>query len=124
MALKLQNVLSVFARGQPARQTPATRRGVSSGRRNVWFGYRESRFKPADNPWVISGVTFRLSTIPRLVLDYGDVREAAGPVPTPQSVSQAIRRICSSKLPDPANIPNVGEFFSKTPSFLPNQRPV
>ncbi len=75
------------------------------------FGYRESRFKPADNPWVISSVTFRLSTIPRLVLDYGDVREAAGPVPTPQSVSQAIRRIRSSKLPDPANIPNVGSFF-------------
>ena len=80
------------------------------------FGYRESVFKRGlKGQYVITHVTFRLSTVPELRLDYGAIRgelDRAGiDTPTPQSVSDAVIRIRQSKLPDPAVVGNAGSFF-------------
>lgn len=80
------------------------------------FGYRESAFKRGlKGQFVITHVTFRLSTTPELRLDYGAIRgeldRAGVETPTPQTVSEAVIRIRQSKLPDPAVIGNAGSFF-------------
>jgi UDP-N-acetylmuramate dehydrogenase len=75
------------------------------------FAYRDSIFKQNDGEWVIVSVRFALSKTPHLVLGYGDVVKAVGENPTPISVAQAICRIRSLKLPDPAKIANAGSFF-------------
>lgn len=86
------------------------------GHADCAFGYRESVFKRRlKGQFVITGVTFRLDTVPELRLGYGAIRselDAAGVVePTPQSVSEAVIRIRRSKLPDPAVLGNAGSFF-------------
>lgn len=80
------------------------------------FGYRESIFKKAlKGAYVITHVTFRLSRLPELRLDYGAIREeldrAGVQNPMPQDVSDAVIRIRKSKLPDPAVVGNAGSFF-------------
>jgi UDP-N-acetylmuramate dehydrogenase len=80
------------------------------------FGYRESIFKRAlKDQFVISSVTYRLQKKPSLHLEYGAIREelerAGVQEPTIRDVSDAVIRIRSSKLPDPARIGNAGSFF-------------
>ena len=80
------------------------------------FGYRESVFKRGlKGQFVITSVTFDLLIEPELRLDYGAIRtelEQGGVTdPTPRDVSDAVIRIRSSKLPDPAVIGNAGSFF-------------
>lgn len=80
------------------------------------FGYRDSVFKQSlKDRYVITSVTFKLRKEPQLKLDYpalGQVFAQVSPHSiTPLAVSQAVCDIRRSKLPDPAQIPNVGSFF-------------
>ncbi|MBN3003322.1 UDP-N-acetylmuramate dehydrogenase [Chromobacterium alkanivorans] len=80
------------------------------------FGYRDSVFKhEAAGRLLVVAVRFRLSRAPRLRTGYGDIQQeltAAGVVsPTPRDVSDAVIRIRSSKLPNPAELGNAGSFF-------------
>jgi UDP-N-acetylmuramate dehydrogenase len=80
------------------------------------FGYRESVFKRAlKDQFIIASVTYRLRKKPVLHLEYGAIREelerAGVQEPTIKDVSDAVIRIRSSKLPDPARIGNAGRFF-------------
>lgn len=77
------------------------------------FGYRDSIFKRAGNERrVITHVLFRLSAKSAVNLEYPALAaELGGEEPTPRNVFAAVCRIRSSKLPDPASIPNCGSFF-------------
>lgn len=80
------------------------------------FGYRDSVFKhEAAGKLLVTAVRFRLSRQPAPRTGYGDIQQqlaAAGiAAPTPQDVSEAVIRIRSSKLPDPAELGNAGSFF-------------
>ncbi len=80
------------------------------------FGYRDSVFKRQyKNRFVILGVTYRLSKHPRLKTSYGvieqELTKMGVTVITPRAISDAIIRIRSSKLPDPAITGNAGSFF-------------
>lgn len=75
------------------------------------FAYRDSIFKQQAGRWLITQVCFKLSSVPDLVLQYGDVKTLAGQQPTPQSVAAAVIQIRQQKLPDPVVIPNTGSFF-------------
>lgn len=79
------------------------------------FGYRDSIFKrQTRNEYAITAVTFRLSKKPVLNTSYGAIEEELakmGVEPSIRSVSEAVIRIRSSKLPDPRQIGNAGSFF-------------
>lgn len=79
------------------------------------FGYRDSVFKAELDQWVITAVELRLPRQRELRLDYAGVREelAAMGVETPRAahVAEAISRIRTRKLPNPALIGNAGSFF-------------
>lgn len=87
------------------------------------FGYRESVFKRKyKDRFVILNVTFRLRREPVFHTSYGAIREELEKMGVSQlsiqAISQAVIRIRSSKLPDPAVIGNAGSFF-KNPT-VPN----
>lgn len=77
------------------------------------FGYRDSLFKSIEpERYIITAVEFRLARqfVPELT--YSGLREALGTEEvTAQQVLDAVCRIRSSKLPDPACIGNAGSFF-------------
>lgn len=79
------------------------------------FGYRDSVFKADLDNWVITAVEFRLPRQRELQLDYAGVREelAAMGVDAPRAthVAEAISRIRTRKLPNPALLGNAGSFF-------------
>ena len=80
------------------------------------FGYRESVFKRQyKDQYVILNVTYRLSKTPKFHTEYGAIREELDKMGVRQLsiqvISQAVIRIRSSKLPDPAQIGNAGSFF-------------
>ncbi|MBO6027763.1 MAG: UDP-N-acetylmuramate dehydrogenase [Bacteroidales bacterium] len=77
------------------------------------YGYRTSRFKTDwKGRYIITAVTFRLSTAPQPKLDYGGVRKALGDrEPTPQVIRDTIIGIREQKLPDPKEIGSAGSFF-------------
>ena len=95
------------------------------------YGYRTSLFKTAwKGRYIITAVTFRLSTVPQPKLDYGGVRkalEARFPVKpgmtevnvmpdlighlNPQMIRDTIIGIRREKLPDPEEIGSAGSFF-------------
>ena len=79
------------------------------------FGYRDSMFKRNLEDWTITAVEFRLPRERELRLDYSGVKEelAAMGVQTPRAahVAEAISRIRTRKLPNPALIGNAGSFF-------------
>lgn len=85
------------------------------GRADCEFGYRDSRFKAELDQWVITAVEFRLPRQRELKLDYAGVREelAAMGVDAPRAthVAEAISRIRTRKLPNPALLGNAGSFF-------------
>ena len=77
------------------------------------YGYRTSLFKTAwKGRYIITAVTFRLSTAPQPKLDYGGVRKALGDrEPAPQVIRATIIGIREQKLPDPKEIGSAGSFF-------------
>ena len=95
------------------------------------YGYRASRFKTDwKGRYIITAVTFRLSTVPQPKLDYGGVRKALEvrfPVKprmteevvmpdlighlTPQMIRETVIGIREQKLPDPKEIGSAGSFF-------------
>jgi UDP-N-acetylmuramate dehydrogenase len=80
------------------------------------FGYRDSVFKNAlRDQFIITSVTFKLSKKPDLKTFYPALQSVLAhynPADiTPELVSQVVCEVRRSKLPDPAEIPNVGSFF-------------
>ena len=84
------------------------------------YGYRTSLFKTAwKGRYLITAVTFRLSTTPQPKLDYGGVRKAlekreegvGSETLTPQIIRDTIIGIRREKLPDPEEIGSAGSFF-------------
>ncbi|MBS1624939.1 MAG: UDP-N-acetylenolpyruvoylglucosamine reductase, partial [Bacteroidetes bacterium] len=87
------------------------------------FGYRESVFKNKyKNQFIITAVHFRLNKEPRFNISYGDIKATLDDMKvfdlTIKAVSDAVIKIRSSKLPDPAVLGNAGSFFKNpTVSF-------
>lgn len=79
------------------------------------FGYRDSCFKQQRDEWVITAVEFRLHKHRGLKMNYAGVPEeiAAMGITEPKAVhlAEAISRIRSRKLPNPALLGNAGSFF-------------
>jgi UDP-N-acetylmuramate dehydrogenase len=80
------------------------------------FGYRDSVFKRSPERWAITAVEFALPRRRELRLDYAGVREelarmGAAEAPRPPHVAEAISRIRTARLPNPALIGNAGSFF-------------
>jgi len=80
------------------------------------FSYRQSVFKTVlKNRYFIYSVLFRLQKEASLKLDYGHLREelVASGVKNlnPRVVADAVGKIRTSKLPNPAKLPNAGSFF-------------
>ena len=79
------------------------------------FGYRDSLFKRERERWVVTAVEFEFVRDRPLRLDYAGVREelASMGIDTPRApaVAEAIARIRTRKLPNPALIGNAGSFF-------------
>ena len=79
------------------------------------FAYRDSVFKRDADTWVVTAVEFRLPRERELRLDYSGVREelAAMKIDQPRAVhvAEAISRIRTRKLPNPAILGNAGSFF-------------
>lgn len=80
------------------------------------FGYRESVFKrELRNQFIIVSVTFRLPKQPIFRTDYGAIAQELENIGTTslsiKAISDAVIRIRSSKLPDPAVLGNAGSFF-------------
>ncbi len=81
------------------------------------FGYRSSRFKTTDNGrFLISHITLRLSKKPpvgpfyeslQAYLDKKGIKN-----PSLEQIRAAVINIRSSRLPDPAKVPNNGSFFA------------
>ena len=80
------------------------------------YAYRQSRFKQDwKNRFVVTHVTYRLSTVFTPRLDYGNIRSALSQKgilqPSPSQLRQTIIEIRQSKLPDPSLLGNGGSFF-------------
>jgi UDP-N-acetylmuramate dehydrogenase len=79
------------------------------------FGYRDSVFKREPDRHVVTALELRLPRRRELRMDYPGVREelAAMGVEAPRAphLAEAICRIRTRKLPNPALIGNVGSFF-------------
>lgn len=75
------------------------------------FAYRDSVFKHRfEDALVISSVRFRLNKTPSLVCSYAGIADTMQEQ-TPQALYEAVIALRRSKLPDPADLPNVGSFF-------------
>lgn len=89
------------------------------------FGYRESVFKSKlRNQFVITKVVYRLLKNPIFKTSYGAIETELEQMGikdrTIRSISDAVIRIRTSKLPDPLVIGNAGSFF-KNPSIASAQ---
>ena len=104
-----ESIETVEAFNRHTRQTKRLSNGECA------FGYRDSRFKRERDEWVITAVEFRLSRNHALKMNYAGVPEelAAMGIEAPKAVhlAEAISRIRSRKLPNPALIGNAGSFF-------------
>ncbi len=86
------------------------------------FGYRSSIFKNAEKgKWFVLNVTYQLQKIPKLNLSYAPLRKALENTPVEKisviDVSDAVKTIRRSKLPEPEKLGNAGSFF-KNPVVL------
>ncbi|MEO6638659.1 MAG: UDP-N-acetylmuramate dehydrogenase, partial [Ginsengibacter sp.] len=80
------------------------------------FGYRESVFKKKfKGQFIILDVTFRLSKKPVFNISYGAIKSELEKMNAQElsikAISDAVIKIRSSKLPDPAIIGSAGSFF-------------
>ena len=94
----------------------ATRQVVTISGKDCGYGYRQSKFKQEwKNRYLITHVTYQLSTSFQPHLDYGNIRqelEKKGITePTAQQVRDIIIDIRNAKLPDPKVMGNAGSFF-------------
>lgn len=94
----------------------ATGKVVTIKAQDCGYGYRQSKFKTEwMNKYLITHVTYRLSTTFKPHLDYGNIREALAGEPldalTPKVLRQTIIDIRQAKLPDPKVTGNAGSFF-------------
>jgi UDP-N-acetylmuramate dehydrogenase len=85
-------------------------------RADCGFAYRDSVFKREPERWVVTAVELRLPRQAELRLDYAGVREelaamGVGDTIRAPHVAEAISRIRTRKLPNPALIGNAGSFF-------------
>ena len=106
-------VQNIGAYGVEAKDIIDTVRFVDIPGVDCGYGYRTSRFKTDwKGRYIITAVTFRLSTAPQPKLDYGGVRKALGDrEPSPQVIRETIIGIREQKLPDPKEIGSAGSFF-------------
>ncbi|MCP5349428.1 MAG: UDP-N-acetylmuramate dehydrogenase [Oceanospirillaceae bacterium] len=87
------------------------------------FAYRDSIFKHAlRDKFLITAVQMRLSKSAAPVLSYAPLADRAKTVPgvSPVELAQWVIELRSSKLPDPAVLPNAGSFF-KNPVLTQDQ---
>ena len=100
----------------------ATGRVVEIAAKDCGYAYRQSRFKQDwKNRYLITHVTYRLSTTFTPHLDYGNIREAlqqaqgsqtaTAETVGPQQLRETIIAIRNAKLPDPKVTGNAGSFF-------------
>ena len=94
-------------------------------RNDCKFGYRDSVFKKELNgQLVILNVTFKLHKKPVFHTSYGAIVQELEKMGVKKlsikAISDAVIRIRSSKLPDPAKMGNAGSFF-KNPEISPDQ---
>jgi len=78
------------------------------------FGYRDSVFKGKQKrKYLITRVFFRLSTRPKLSLEFGSIKEEINKlgVTSLTNVRKIVINTRQRKLPDPAVIGNAGSFF-------------
>jgi UDP-N-acetylmuramate dehydrogenase len=80
------------------------------------FGYRDSFFKRAPDQNIITEVRFRLPKQRPVKIDYAGVGEELAAMgieatPTHRQVAEAISRLRTRKLPNPALLGNAGSFF-------------
>ena len=91
------------------------RRFIEIANADCEFAYRDSRFKREIGRWLIASVTLRLPRERALRTDYAGVREELAAMgadhPAPVHVAEAVARLRTRKLPDPAVIGNAGSFF-------------
>jgi len=84
------------------------------------FGYRDSYFKSvAGKQWIVTTVTFKLSTTPQPNFRYADLQplQAIKNI-SPSMVREAVRDIRSVKFPDWSVVGTAGSFF-KNPIVSP-----
>lgn len=79
------------------------------------FGYRDSVFKnQVKNQYIITDVTLRLNKKPHFHVEYGSLQamlaQQSGELSI-QTISDAVIKIRTQKLPDPKVIGNAGSFF-------------
>ena len=92
------------------------RKWVAFDREACLFGYRDSFFKHSENfgRYIISYVTFRLSSNGQPKLDYGNLRQSL-PVDadkaTPMDIRQTVIRVRNTKLPPVEEVGSAGSFF-------------
>lgn len=94
----------------------ATGRVVEFSNEECRYAYRDSRFKHEwKNRYLVTHVTYRLSSSFTPDLDYGNIRhslESKGiAMPTAEQLRQTIIEIRQAKLPDPKVMGNAGSFF-------------
>ncbi len=94
----------------------ATGQVVTISGKDCGYGYRQSKFKQEwKNRYLITHVTYQLSTSFQPHLDYGNIRqelEKKGITePTAQQVRDIIIDVRNVKLPDPKVMGNAGSFF-------------
>lgn len=75
------------------------------------FAYRDSLFKQQAGRFVIIAVYFRLLKQPKLVIDYGDLKQVLAEDVSAENLQRQVIAIRQSKLPDPKQFANVGSFF-------------
>ena len=104
----------------------ATGKVVTIQAKDCGYGYRQSKFKTEwKNKYLITHVTYRLSTIFKPHLEYGNLKGTLGPGPSvplvegtmgpgpsvPFRLREVIIGIRNEKLPDPKVMGNAGSFF-------------
>lgn len=94
----------------------ADKKLVTFTRGDCEFGYRESVFKKRyPNRFVILNVTYQLRKHPRFHTGYGAIEDELQRMGVQElsikAIAEAVIRIRSAKLPDPAQIGNAGSFF-------------
>jgi len=92
-----------------------TREFVRLANADCAFAYRDSVFKRDPTRYLITAVDFVLPRTRELRLDYAGVREELASMKvdrlTPVTVAEAVMRLRTRKLPNPALIGNAGSFF-------------
>ncbi len=91
----------------------STGKVVTIQAKDCGYGYRQSKFKTDwKNKYLITHVTYRLSTIFKPHLEYGNLKGTLGPGPiVPFRLREVIVGIRNEKLPDPKVMGNAGSFY-------------